>query len=144
MAGRTLRPGVVAALGFALIWSIGLVVIAFVVPLYAGSTTTSDGATIDTTGTLVEVNGLGVLGVVLAPLAGSVMTALMIALRDRYPIAGVLAWISAVGVALLALAGFRTIGTFILPVGLALIVAVALSRSGAGQSLTRLPGGGRR
>lgn len=122
-----LRTGVVVALGVALVLAIGFVVIAFTAPVIASETTTPSGTS--TTGvTLIEAVGPGVLGIVLAPLIATVVVGGCLAFRERHTVLGPLAWIAAGGLALVGIVGLASIGIFILPVAIALLVAVALSR----------------
>jgi len=118
------------ALVVALTWSLVVVVAALALPVYSGETTSSDGGTVSTRATLVEVNGTGVLGVVLAPLLASVLVAAMVWGRRRWPALGALAWAATVALGLLALAGIMSVGVFLLPVVLALAVAILLSTPG--------------
>lgn len=122
-----LRPGVVVALGFALIWSVALLVAAFVFPVYSVETTTDSGTT--TSGaSLVEVNGTGVIGIVAAPLVASIVVTVLVVMRRRRPVLGGLAWVAVAGIGVLALAGLPSIGLLMIPVVGALALAVALSR----------------
>lgn len=128
-----LRTGVVVSLGVALVLAIGFVLIGFLAPVIASETTTSDGAGDGTpTGiTLVAALGPSVLGIVLAPLVVTLVVAGCLAFRDRYPVLGPLAWIAAGGLALVGVAGLLSVGIFILPVAIALLVAITLDRRGA-------------
>ncbi|ROR93505.1 hypothetical protein EDD28_2921 [Salana multivorans] len=130
MVGTRPRTGAVVALVVALTWSLVVVVAALALPVYSGETTSSDGGTVSTRATLVEVNGTGVLGIVLAPLLASVLVAAMVWGRRRWPALGTLAWVATVALGLLALAGIMSVGVFLLPVVLALAVAILLSAPG--------------
>lgn len=128
--GVRMRTGVVVALGVALIWSLALAVAAFTLPVYSGEIVTESGST-STTATLVEINGMGVLGVVLAPLAATLVVAALVVMRRRRPVLGALAWVTVSLLAVLTVAALASIGLFFLPVVIALAVAVALSKDPA-------------
>lgn len=128
--GVRMRTGVVVALGVALIWSLALAVGAFALPVYNGEVVTDSGST-STTATLVEINGIGVLGVVLAPLAATLVVAALVVMRRRRPVLGALAWVTVSLLAVLTVAALASIGLFFLPVVIALAVAVALSKDPA-------------
>ena len=118
------------ALAGATLWSLALVVAALTVPVYSGETTSSDstGATIatSTSATLVEVNGWWGLVVACLPLlACLVVGALLLG-----PGGGAARGAAVVVVALLGVVtvlGLLSIGIFILPVTLALALAVAVA-----------------
>ena len=117
------------ALAFAVAWSALLVAAAIVLPAYgtatkpasvdssAGSTTTTA-----TTGaaTLVGVNGSGVLIIVSIPLAVSLLVALALAGRRRR-----VGWVLTALLGFFNLLAMLSIGIFILPTTLALVVACA-------------------
>ncbi len=120
------------ALSFALVWSALLVVGALVLPAYG---TSSQSATADmgdgtgaqtitpvTTGTetLVGVNGPGVLIVVGIPLIVTMLVAAALAFRRRR-----LGWVLTSILGFFTLLAMMSIGIFILPTVLALVVACA-------------------
>jgi hypothetical protein len=118
------------ALSFALVWSALLVVGALVLPAYG---TSSQSATTDTgtgaastapvttgTETLVGVNGPGVLVVVGIPLIVTMLVAAALAFRRRR-----LGWVLTSVLGFFTLLAMMSIGIFILPTTLALVVACA-------------------
>jgi hypothetical protein len=105
----------VVALGLALAWSVVLVVGAFVVPVYS-----TDGSTGPGSSTLVGENGAGVVGVMVVPL---VLVLLVSAALWRNHLAA--GW-SVTGVlAVFNLLALLSIGVFVLPVTVGLIIACA-------------------
>lgn len=119
------------ALLIALIWSAGFILAAFFVPFYStmSATSTPDGTTATTTSTdtLVGANGMGVFGVISIPLIFAVGVTWALLKYRKAPTRnlGRLAWILSASVALFTVLGVMTIGLFILPVAVALIVACA-------------------
>jgi hypothetical protein len=119
----------------AALWCIGLVVAAAMLPFYRSETATAlgtaDGATSRSattgTGTLLEVNGAGVLVVVSMPLVAVVLVwaALLLRRRRHRYGAGPLAWTIVGLLGALAFVGMLTIGIFILPVVVLLAIACA-------------------
>lgn len=126
--GIRLRTGAVVALVVAVLLAVGFVVIAFTAPVVASESTTSDGTTTTTGVTLVQYGGLSVLGIVFAPLVTALVVSACLAFRGRYSVLGPLAWIAAGGLAVIGIAGLASVGLLILPVAIALLVAIALSR----------------
>lgn len=117
------------ALGVALVWSLLLVVAAFVAPVYSSSTGSSStdvtsGAvtTSETTGTgtLVGVNGPGVLVFVALPLVATLVVAWALARGRRR-----LGWVVTSVLGVLTVLALLSVGIFFLPVSLALVVACA-------------------
>ncbi len=126
-----LRPSRVctAALVTAFAWSVVLLVAGFLVPVYSSQGVASDGEVFDGSATLVGQNGLGVVVVLAIPLLVTlgVWSALRTPTRrGAVPIAWILTGVLA-GLNLLAL---LSIGVFVLPVTVALVVACATSRRG--------------
>ena len=118
------------ALSFALVWSALLVAGALVLPAYS---TSSQEATVDTgtgaastapvttgTETLVGVNGEGVLIVVGIPLVVTLLVATALAFRRRR-----IGWVLTSILGFFTLLAMLSIGIFILPTTLALVVACA-------------------
>lgn len=94
----------------AIAWSLALILAAFVAPAYHGERSSSTGATIHTSATLVHVNGTWVLIPVAVPALLALVVLAALALRWR-PVAVT---------AVIALAGFNvlamfSIGVFVLP-----------------------------
>jgi len=112
------------ALGFAVIWSLLLVVAALTLPVYgtSSSSSTAGGATTTTAGTatLVGVNGIGVLIVIGFPLVISLVVAWALAARRRR-----LGWIVTGVLCFFTVISLMSIGLFVAPVTLALVVACA-------------------
>ncbi|HUZ42278.1 MAG TPA: hypothetical protein VMU68_12920 [Acidimicrobiales bacterium] len=105
-------------LGSAAIWSLCLVAAGFSVTSY--SSTNGPGLT------LIQENGLKVLAILLIPFVGVVVVSLALWRRRRlqkYGV-GVLVWVVFGLMALLVLLGALTIGPFIAPVALFLVVAI--------------------
>ena len=143
------------ALVGAAVWSVGLLVVANVVPLYAGTTTTSttatDGGPVDVTtervsATLVEINGPGALAILAVPLVVTVLVALLL-WRTRVPRPAVVAaWLLAALLGVFSVLGMMTIGVLVLPVTAAVVLACAARSTGnspvsAGASAARRPAG---
>jgi hypothetical protein len=115
------------ALSFAVVWSALLVVGALVLPAYG---TSSQSATLEGTvntepvmtgtDTLVGVNGQGVLLVVGIPLIVTMLVAAALAFRRRR-----IGWVLTAILGLFTLLAMLSIGIFILPTTLALVVACA-------------------
>lgn len=122
------------ALVGAAVWSVGLLVGAVTLPVYAGSSAATDGEPTGatTSATLVEVNGPGVLVVVAIPLVASLAVASLLVVRSRVsagrlPWLVAAAWLAVAGCGALGVLGLPSIGLFVLPVAVALAVAVATS-----------------
>jgi hypothetical protein len=122
------RVGTWVALVVAGLWGLGLLVAAVTVPVSSGSTVGASGV-VESSATLVEENGDGVLAIVAIPLVVSLGVAL--ALVHRYqtsrPGPGVVAPVLTGLVLILCLLGMLTIGVFMLPVAISLVVACALA-----------------
>jgi hypothetical protein len=113
----------------AIAWSVGLVLVALLAPVYGSSTggLGDDGVTL-THATLVQVNGVRALALMVVPgLAALVVAG---ALRARWADqrwSRLLAWAAVTVVAAETVVGILSIGIFILPVTLPLAAAVRLS-----------------
>ena len=111
------QPLVLAAA--ALTWSVGLILAALVAPVY-GSNYGSR--------TLIDENGQGVLLIVALPAVVCVVVGIALwhknARRGRF--SGYVAWVGALAVGALSLAGILTIGVFIAPVAILLARAAAI------------------
>ena len=116
------------ALWFAVAWSALLVLAAFVLPVYgtssssstAGSSVTSSTEVTSGTGTLVGVNGLGVLLTISFPLVITVLVATALAFRRRR-----IGWIITGVLCFFTIIALMSIGLFVAPTTLALVVACA-------------------
>jgi hypothetical protein len=102
-----------------------LAVAALVVPVYQLSSHSSSGTATDGSATLVGVNGWGALLVTVAPLAAAMMTGWALWRRAGRQGAGVLAWAVTGLLVCFNLLATLSIGVFLLPVTLALVVACA-------------------
>lgn len=111
------------SLAIALVWGTGLVVAALLVPVYQSSSVSSSGTVTDGSATLVGVNGWGALLVAGAPLAGAVVTGCALWRRAGRQGAGVLAWAVTGLLVCFNLLAMLSIGVFVLPVTIALVVA---------------------
>jgi phosphoglycerol transferase MdoB-like AlkP superfamily enzyme len=105
-------------LGLAALWCLGLVAAGFLVTSYSSS----NGPGL----TLIQENGLKVLAILLIPFVGVVIVALALWRRRRLQIpgAGVLVWIVFGLLMLLVLLGALTIGPFIAPVAVFVVLAI--------------------
>ena len=117
------------ALAFAVVWSAVLVLAAFVLPVYGTSSGSSTGdasgdqsTAVTTTGTatLVGVNGLGVLLVIGFPLIITLLVGAALAARRRR-----LGWIITGVLCFFTVIALMSIGLFVAPTTLALVVACA-------------------
>jgi hypothetical protein len=111
------------SLAVALAWGIGLVVAALLVPVYQSSGVSSSGALTDGSATLVGVNGWGALLVAGAPLAAAMVTGCALWRRAARQGAGFVAWTVTGLLACFNFLAMLSIGVFVLPVTIALIVA---------------------
>ena len=120
--------GTWVALGVAGLWGLGLLIAAVTVPVSSGSTVGASGA-VESSATLVEENGDGVLAIVAIPLVVSLGVALALVYRyqTRRPGPGVVAPVLTGLVLILCLLGMLTIGVFMVPVAISLVVACALA-----------------
>ncbi|MGA9858816.1 MAG: hypothetical protein WBQ18_13210 [Solirubrobacteraceae bacterium] len=109
----------------AAVWSIGLLLTGLLLPVYDSSTSSADGITL-TRQTLVENDGLSALVLILIPslCCAAVAWAMLARRRDdpRWSTPG--AWVAVGVVAVEAVLGILSIGAFILPVAIALALAV--------------------
>jgi hypothetical protein len=105
-------------LGLAALWCLGLVAAGFLVTSYSSS----NGPGL----TLIQENGLKVLAILLIPFVGVVIVALALWRRRRLEIpgVGVLVWIVFGLLMLLVILGALTIGPFIAPVALFVVLAI--------------------
>lgn len=119
------------ALPTAGVWGLGLVVAGLLVPAYQSTSTSSSGELTQSTETLVEVNGLGVVVVLTVPLLATVLVGCALLLRARRGVMPAAWALTALLVGFNVLA-MLTIGVFVVPVTAALLVACA-SASGRRQ-----------
>ncbi|HYZ80013.1 MAG TPA: hypothetical protein VE571_02030 [Solirubrobacteraceae bacterium] len=127
MASRRWRTAVRLGLA-ALAWSVGLVLVALLAPVYSTSSTSgSDGVTL-THSTLVQVNGARAL--ILMAIPALVTLVVLWGIRARRSGArwgGPVAWAAVGLLAAETLLGILTIGAFILPVVILLVAAARLA-----------------
>ena len=117
-------------LGLAALWSLGLVAAGFLVN--SSSSTNGPGLT------LIQENGIKVLFILLIPFIAVVIVALALWRRRslRIPGVGVLVWVVFGLLAVLVILGALTIGPFIAPVAVFVLVAITRVK---GQSLSLEP-----
>jgi hypothetical protein len=111
------------SLAFALAWGTGLVIAALLVPVYQSSSVSGPGTATDGSATLVGVNGWGALLVAGAPLVAAVVAGCALWWRAGRASAGVLAWAVTGLLACFSFLAILSIGVFVLPVTLALVIA---------------------
>ena len=102
-----------------------MAVAALVVPVYQSSSHSSSGTMAAGSATLVGVNGWGALLVAVAPLAAAMVTGWALWRRAGRQGAGVLAWAVTGLLVSINLLAMLSIGVFVLPVTLALVIACA-------------------
>jgi hypothetical protein len=107
----------------ALVWAAGLVIAAALVPAYQSSRVSSSGTVTDGSATMVGVNGWGVLLVAGAPLAAALVIWYALWRRRGRQSAGILAWVVTALVVCFNLLAMLSIGVFLIPVTVALVVA---------------------
>jgi hypothetical protein len=115
------------ALSMAALYGVGLVVAGFVVPVYRSTSASSSGEVTHGSDTIVGVNGLGVGFVLGVPLLATAFVACALWLRSR-PGAVPFAWTITGVLAAFSLLAMLSIGAFVLPVTVALIVACSTCR----------------
>ena len=120
--GRGTAIALVVANAFSLLLLAGT----FLVPVYETTSTSSDGGTTTTgSATLVDENGAGVVLVLTLPLLVSLLVSLLL-LRAPRRVGLPLAWTLTGLFAALNLLAILTVGIFVLPVTISLIVACVL------------------
>jgi hypothetical protein len=107
----------------ALVWGAGLIIAAFLVPVYQSSTVSVSGAVSTGSATLVAVNGSGVLAVAGLPLVAAVLTGVALWRRAGRSGAGVFAWIVIGLLACFNVLAILSVGLLVIPVTVALAVA---------------------
>ncbi len=110
------------ALAIAGLYSIGIIVAGFFVPMYSSLSATSTGEVTYGSGTLVAENGLNIVFVLAVPLIFTFAIWAALRLHARRG-AMALAWTLAGSLALFNLAAIMTIGLFIVPVTICLLYA---------------------
>jgi multisubunit Na+/H+ antiporter MnhB subunit len=115
--------------GAAMVWSLGLLLAALLVPTYDVESSSPDAGVTLTQVTLIQGNGAWALVLVAVPVIASVLVAVAMVFRRREDPrwASPAAW-SAIGVlALVALLGITSVGAFMLPVAALLALSVRLA-----------------
>jgi hypothetical protein len=117
----------------ALVWSLGLVLAALLVPAYDANSSSSEGLTL-TTRTLVQVHGARALILVAIPVIVSIAVGVALYAKHR---AGPrwsarVAWIAIGLLTAETLLGILTVGAFMAPVVILLAVSVRLVPGGVG------------
>jgi hypothetical protein len=116
-----------AAVLVAVVYSVALLVAGFLVPVYSTDSASASGDATPGSDTLVGVNGLGSAAVLAIPLLVSLVVG--VALRRPSRAAALpVAWALTGLLALFNLLAMLSIGVFILPVTLALVLACATCR----------------
>jgi uncharacterized membrane protein YhaH (DUF805 family) len=112
----------------ALVWSLGLVVVALFVPTYGGQTVSDSNGLTLTARTAVQVHGLKAVVVVAIPVVMTLVVALALYRRrlDGWRFSGPAAWTAIVVVAVVALLGIPSVGLLMLPVAVLLALAARL------------------
>jgi hypothetical protein len=112
----------------ALVWSLGLVVAAVLVPAYGGQTVSDSRGLTLTSATLVQVNGAKVLIPVVIPAVTSLVVILSLRRRrttgERWT--EIVAWTAVGLLAVVALLGILSIGAFMIPVAVLLALSIRL------------------
>jgi lysylphosphatidylglycerol synthetase-like protein (DUF2156 family) len=112
----------------ALVWSLGLVLAALLVPAYDGQTVTSSRGLSLTTATLVQVHGAKALILAAIPTVASIVVGLAVYRRraagERWT--EIAAWTTVGALAVVALLGILSIGAFMIPVVILLALSVRL------------------
>ena len=109
-------------LGFAILFGFGLILAALFAPAYNGVTATS-GSSLSSSATLVQVNGYSVLGVVSVPVVLSLGVSVALMYHVRW-----LAWVLTAMAFAVVLLGAFSIGPFVLPVAVLLVIACTRAR----------------
>jgi hypothetical protein len=122
LTGRLGRVQLVS-LAIAIAWGAALVVGALVAPVYQTSSVSSSGAAAAGSATLLAVNGWHVVLVAAAPLAAALITGGMLWRRNGRRGAGAFAWVASGLLGCFNLLAMLSIGLFVLPVTVALLVA---------------------
>jgi hypothetical protein len=124
------------ALAAAVLWSLVILVLGFTLPVYGQASTSSTidasgetTTTVESTLTLVAANGTSAVVVLLVPLVASVAVALLLILGGD--VARKVAWVLAILLTVLCVLGLMSIGLFVVPAAVALLVACTSARASA-------------
>ena len=111
------------SLAIASAWGAGLLAAAVVVPMYSSSGASSSGSVTYGSATLVGVNGWNVLLIVAVPLLATAIVGGALWRRGLRRGAGVVAWTIAGLLAVFNVLALASIGVFVIPVTVCLILA---------------------
>jgi len=112
----------------ALVWSVGLIVAALVIPAYGTETSSQTNGVTLTSSTLLQNKGAGALVLVTIPALVSLIVLIAIRSRRRRDGAwsGRVAWTAIGALTVESILGIATIGAFLLPVAILLALSVRL------------------
>lgn len=136
---RSLPFAARVALVLALVWSVLLVLAGLTLPLYGSSSSSAtmdgsgDGDEITGTATLVQVNGWTALLVLAVPLVVTLLVGLLLGVGGRGPRAG--AWAVTALLGVFTVLALLSVGLFMVPVVVALVVACASASSRAARTV---------
>ena len=120
------------ALVIAAVWGVAVVVVGFLVPMYASVTESSSGEQTQGTGTLVGVNGPGAVVVLGLPLLVTLAVGSALWQGARRGAVAV-AWTLAALLAAFTVLSMASIGMLVVPIAAALLVACAVHRPRSAQ-----------
>jgi hypothetical protein len=115
--------------GAAALWSLGVLVAALIAPVYSSVGSSSSGAFSQSHSTLAEENGLWVLLPMATPLLVTLILAALLHARQKrgQSGAGTFGWLITGLLGAFALISLASVGVFVVPVAVALVVACAAS-----------------
>jgi hypothetical protein len=122
---RTTR-GAATAIGFAALWSVGLLVAAMTAPAYERETGTSSGEVVRGSATFLEVNGRWGLVVAAFPLLATILVGWLLRGGRSNRAAVRAGWVVTGALTVISLLAMLTVGVYFLPVALALGISCAL------------------
>jgi len=122
---RTAR-GATTAIGFAALWSVGLLVAAVTAPAYERETGTTSGEVARGSATFLEVNGRWGLLVAAIPLLATILVGWLLRGGRSNRAAVRAGWVVTGALTVLSLLAMLSVGVYFLPVALALGIACAL------------------
>lgn len=123
----------------AFVWSLALIPAAFYLPVYHGERSSSTGAIIHTSATLVHVNGTWVLIPVAVPALLALIVWVALTRRERSRAAAVIATGTVVTLGAFNVLAILSIGIFMLPATVLLAWAVWANPTGAPARAHRPP-----
>lgn len=111
------------------VWSLGLALVAVLVPVYNGETVSALNGVTLTRETLLQSRGVFGLALALAPLivCGVVATGVALRRRDDARWGTPAAWTAVGGLSVVAVLGITSVGAFMLPVAVVLALGVRLA-----------------